>query len=122
MPLVALFHLTKVICVLHFVESTTTFCKLVKYSGKKGKNGKMPFKVVQTVEKGQQMLCVVPSLWEKGGTLYWPSNRSRNFKDDSTQNKPDATFKKYQCVVKRDGVDTYQLAEQMMKRMENHIG
>lgn len=78
----------------------------------------MPFKIVQTVEKGELCLCVVPSRWEQDGVLHWPKKTAlaRLCQDESSS--PFPNWDKMDCVLKRE-LPTYSAAQKEMDRMES---
>lgn len=82
----------------------------------------MPFKIVQTVEKGRPRLCIVPSIWEEDGKLFWPTekikNRSRLVRDETSFPSPNWDI--LDCTVKRTNIETYMAAEHEIQIMENH--
>lgn len=73
----------------------------------------MPFKIVQTVEKGKKYLSVVPHHWEVDQKLYWPTKERPNCSDDSENNKPNETFMVYQCTLKRTSIATFKEATEI---------
>lgn len=83
---------------------------------------KMPFKIVQTIENSKICLAVVPSGWEKDGTLYWP-NKSRllTYKMQKQEHcLPVYTeWEKCACIKKREFL-TFQEAETECSRMEEN--
>lgn len=82
----------------------------------------MPFKIVQTLEKGRPRLCIVPSIWEEDGKLFWPTenikNRSRLARDETSFPSPNWDI--LDCAVKRNDIKTYMAAEHEIQIMENH--
>lgn len=40
----------------------------------------MPYKIVQTIERGKAVLVAVPQQWEQDGILYWPRKNSEKCK------------------------------------------
>lgn len=82
----------------------------------------MPFKIVQTVEKGRPRLSIVPSVWEDSGKLFWPTekvkNRARLAKDENSFPSPNWDI--LDCVVKRSYVATYAEAQTELRIMENY--
>lgn len=81
----------------------------------------MPFKIVQTVEKGRPRLSIVPSVWEDGGKLFWPTekvkNRARLVKDENSFPSPNWDI--LDCVVKRSNIAMYAVAQTELQNMEN---
>lgn len=81
----------------------------------------MPYKIVQTREKGQTILVIIPSLWEKNGSLWWPPKKTQNKLIKDEQSKPDKTeWKLMDCILKRNNLRTYQLAEAELSIMEGN--
>ncbi|KAF9815707.1 hypothetical protein SFRURICE_009224 [Spodoptera frugiperda] len=83
----------------------------------------MPFKIVQTIEKGNIVLTCVPHQWENSGVLYWPRKQSQSHtsklqKDEGSQ--PDNTWKQINCAVKRRNIKTYQDALKEINIMSNN--
>lgn len=78
----------------------------------------MTFKIVQTVENGRKLLTIVPHHWEQMGTLFWPRKSTVNAQDDSDSNKPDDKAHKYRCIVKRQNLQTYDEAENILDVMQ----
>ncbi|XP_063635192.1 uncharacterized protein LOC134805937 [Cydia splendana] len=79
----------------------------------------MPFKIVQTLERGGYRLTVVPSLWESNNILRWPpksKNILRVIKDESS--KPGTDWEKMKCNVKRRQLSSYAQAEMELEIME----
>ncbi|XP_062554531.1 uncharacterized protein LOC134219712 [Armigeres subalbatus] len=78
----------------------------------------MPFKIVQTVEKGELCLSVVPSKWEEDGILHWPKKSvvARLCHDENSV--PESNWEKLNCVLKRQNL-TYAGAYQELERMES---
>lgn len=79
----------------------------------------MSFKIVQTIEDGQNCLSIVPGLWEDNGILYWPKSKALLFRMQkqaySLPNKQ--KWDKLICIKKRDCA-TYQDAEKELLIME----
>ncbi|XP_049693944.2 uncharacterized protein LOC126054091 isoform X3 [Helicoverpa armigera] len=83
----------------------------------------MPFKIVQTIEKGNIVLTCVPHQWESDGVLYWPrkqtqSQTSKLQKDEGSW--PDESWEKINCAVKRRSIKTYQNAIHEIDIMSNN--
>lgn len=82
----------------------------------------MPFKIIQTTERGKAILCVVPSLWEAKGVLWWPPKKmpyKKIIKDElSKPNKKE--WRLMSCILKRDNIRTYELAEAELAIMETN--
>ncbi|RVE41708.1 hypothetical protein evm_013639 [Chilo suppressalis] len=82
----------------------------------------MPFKIVQTIEKGEIVLTCVPHQWESSGVLYWPRKQKQSLtrklqKDEGSQ--PDDTWAQINCAVKRRNIKTYQDAINEIDIMSN---
>ncbi|KXJ79636.1 hypothetical protein RP20_CCG000151 [Aedes albopictus] len=77
----------------------------------------MPFKIVQTLEDGEQCLCIVPSAWEHDGTLWWPkkTTAAKLMRDENS--KPTSKWQRMQCTRKRE-YRTLLEAEVELQRME----
>lgn len=62
----------------------------------------MPFKVVQTIQKGKIVLAYVPQQRECNGKLYW-SKKYKHLKklQKDEHSQPDQTWNQFECVVKR---------------------
>lgn len=72
----------------------------------------MPYKIVQTRERGETKLAVVPTSWEKNGKLWWPPKKIECRLTKDEQSKPDKKeWTLMDCVLKRNNIRTYQLAE-----------
>ncbi|CAH0405511.1 unnamed protein product [Chilo suppressalis] len=82
----------------------------------------MPFKIVQTVEKGRPTLSIVPYVWEDDGKLFWPTekvkNRARLARDENSF--PNPNWDILDCVVKRSNIATYAEAQNELRIMENY--
>lgn len=79
----------------------------------------MPFKIVQTQEKGTTKLSIVPSAWEAGGKLYWPPNNlkiGKLIKDDKS--KPGPSWQAMPCILKRKNLFNYHDADMELMIME----
>lgn len=78
----------------------------------------MPFKIVETTEKGTPLLTTVPAQWEQRGTLYWPrKNEAILIKaEDST---PETNWKSMPCILKRNNIPNYESSEQQISLMSD---
>ncbi|XP_053601036.1 uncharacterized protein LOC128669862 [Plodia interpunctella] len=66
----------------------------------------MPFKIVQTLEKGKPVLTAVPHEWEKDGTLFWPKNQAdKLIKVEDIY--PEDNWIPIVCELKRDNLKSY---------------
>lgn len=80
--------------------------------------GKMPFKIVETVEKGKSLLFIVPSLWETNGILKWPKNCLDVRKLVMNENCLPATgWSASRCRVKRHSIPSFSEAERELELM-----
>ncbi|XP_069363481.1 uncharacterized protein [Maniola hyperantus] len=77
----------------------------------------MPFKVVQTTERGKICISAVPSGWERNGVLSWPPNSQLGMIRDE-KSKPKSTWKHLPCIVKRH-FSTYEEASNEANKMES---
>lgn len=79
----------------------------------------MPFKIVNTIEKGKSVLTTVPNEWEKDGHLYWP--RINSMKADklrrSEYSKPEEDWKITNCILKRQNLKSFDVAEFEVEKM-----
>lgn len=78
----------------------------------------MPFKVIQVFDKKRTYLEVIPAKWEQNGIVTWPRNAlSIRVKDGNSE--PDVDFVIQQkCKLKRGGLETYDLADQICELMK----
>ncbi|XP_058814176.1 uncharacterized protein LOC131678056 [Topomyia yanbarensis] len=62
----------------------------------------MPFKILQTMEEGEQCLCIVPSAWEKDGILWWPkaTGAAKLLRDKYSH--PTSKWQQMVCIQKRE--------------------
>lgn len=81
---------------------------------------KMPYKIVQTLERGKLRLSIVPSSWEDKGNLWWPPKKilEKSIRDD--QSKPTKDWKLMNCILKRNNIPTYQQADNELSIMEQN--
>ncbi|XP_045511410.1 uncharacterized protein LOC123706270 [Colias croceus] len=78
----------------------------------------MPFKIVETVEKGKCLLFIVPSLWETNGILKWPKNCLDVRKLVMNENCLPATgWSASRCRVKRHSIPSFSEAERELGLM-----
>ncbi|KAJ8729031.1 hypothetical protein PYW07_006727 [Mythimna separata] len=81
----------------------------------------MPYKIVQTIERGKTILVIVPSLWEENGNLWWPPKKTQYKLMKDEQSKPDKKeWKLMDCILKRNNILTYQQAEAELSIMEDN--
>ncbi|PZC70365.1 hypothetical protein B5X24_HaOG202060 [Helicoverpa armigera] len=80
----------------------------------------MTYKIVQTIERGRKSLVIVPSFWEDKGKLWWPPKKTlfKLMKDD--QSEPSKDWKLMKCTLKRNNIQTYQLADDELSAMEEN--
>lgn len=83
----------------------------------------MPFKIVQTKERGEILLSVVPSRWELDGVLKWP--RSGTIKPSTFHSMqqdensvPSTDWIEVKCRLKRQ-YPTYDEAKSYSKQMSD---
>lgn len=70
----------------------------------------MPFKVVQTMERGRLRLTAVPDRWEQNGILFWPKTKQEKLRRQENCD-PDSTWTTINCIVKRTNLRTFKDAE-----------
>lgn len=74
------------------------------------------FKIVETTERGSKKLSIVPGTWEKNNELSWPK-----FKADKlirlSDSKPEESWFRMRCKLKRRHFISYNDAEQELERM-----
>lgn len=81
----------------------------------------MPYKIVQTYEKGFSRLTIVPTFWEAKGILHWPPKNRRHpklIRDD--RSRPGPGWDTFRCVVKRKDLPSYEEADAELRIMEQH--
>lgn len=78
----------------------------------------MPFKIVQTIEGGENCLSIVPSAWEVNGTLHWPKKHQVARLSLQEDSRPADNWKRINCIQKRQ-FQTYEEAYDELERMEN---
>lgn len=66
----------------------------------------MPFKIVQTTEKGTKYLTVVPSKWEMDGVCSFPKNGLTS-KQKVENSLPDETCLRLNSILKRDNIESF---------------
>lgn len=76
----------------------------------------MPYKIVETVEKGKCKLFLVPNNWEQNNILHWPKWKVETLlaAEDSY---PDASWHNMKCQVKRTGLLLIANAEAELVKM-----
>lgn len=77
------------------------------------------FKIVQTIESGEFVLSVVPTLWEEKGKLMWPPANETNNKIflQTLPGTLDNGWQQFDCVVKRSGLESFVQARQEQNAM-----
>lgn len=75
----------------------------------------MPYKIVQTVEKGKSVLTSIPDTWEDNGILKWPKKKAEKLKKNDN-NGPDNSWLKSRCTVTLY-IESYEEAEKEIERM-----
>ncbi|CAH0398763.1 unnamed protein product [Chilo suppressalis] len=78
----------------------------------------MPFKIVQTIEKQQPKLTIVPAYWEYNGVLRLPKIGARKLVTNG-DSRPLQGWVSMKCTVKRSSFQTYREAEEELTLMEN---
>lgn len=78
----------------------------------------MPFKVVQTMERGRLRLTAVPDRWERDGMLFWPKNKQDKLRRVENCD-PDQTWTPINCIVKRNNLRTFKDAENEIDAMSD---
>lgn len=73
----------------------------------------MPFKIVQTTEKGAKYLTVVPSKWEADGVCFFPKNGLTS-KQKVEKSVPDQTFLRMHSILKRDNLQSFEEANAIL--------
>lgn len=81
----------------------------------------MPYKIVQTREKGQTKLAIIPTSWEKNGKLWWPPKKLEYRLTKDEQSKPDKKeWTLMDCILKRNNIQTYEHANAELLTMEEN--
>lgn len=80
----------------------------------------MPFKIVQTNERGSTKLFIVPSGWESQRQLRYPKKPNESALVRNENSKPRADWPVLPCKVKRTGFLTYADAEEELSIMMQH--
>ncbi|KAG5870559.1 hypothetical protein JTB14_010625 [Gonioctena quinquepunctata] len=74
------------------------------------------FKIVETIEKGNKELTVVPKRWEQCGTLFWPKKFAYKYQQDP-KSAPDPNWMFIPCKTKRQGFASFRMAEAELSKM-----
>lgn len=74
------------------------------------------FKIVETIEKGNKELTVVPRRWEQCGTLFWPKKIAYKYQQDP-ESAPEPNWISIPCKTKRQGFASFQIAEAELSKM-----
>ncbi|RVE41713.1 hypothetical protein evm_013644 [Chilo suppressalis] len=77
----------------------------------------MPYKIVQTIEKGRPVLTAVPDGWEISGTLFWPKKHEKLRRIEHS--KPETNWRPINCILKRSNLSSFSQAEQEIDSMSN---
>lgn len=77
----------------------------------------MPYKIVQTIEKGKSVLTAVPESWEQDGVLKWPKKVKEERLKVSEDSCPLDDWWKFNCIVKRKDIISYDAAQREINRM-----
>ncbi|KAJ2938860.1 hypothetical protein O0L34_g18489 [Tuta absoluta] len=81
----------------------------------------MPFKIVETIEKGKPPSSIVPSSWERKGLLRWPPKKYAINKLVTNENSvPQADWLTIKCVLKRSSISSYSRAEEEIEMMAQY--
>ncbi|CAB3245036.1 unnamed protein product [Arctia plantaginis] len=78
----------------------------------------MPFKIIETIEKGQKRLCIIPSFWASNSILRWAKKRldiNKLVKDEYSQ--PVDNWSSSHCCVKRQLLTSYDEATRELDLM-----
>ena len=78
----------------------------------------MPFKIVQTIERGRSVLTAVPYEWESNGILCWPKKYKKLRKIEDS--KPEPNWKKINCIVERSNLHSFREAELEIDAMSSY--
>ncbi|KAL4702371.1 hypothetical protein ACJJTC_018283 [Scirpophaga incertulas] len=77
----------------------------------------MPYKIVQTIEKGRPVLTAVPDGWEINGTLFWPKKHEKLRRIEYS--KPETNWRPINCILKRSNLSSFSQAEHEINSMSN---
>lgn len=76
------------------------------------------FNIVQTIEKGQKHLTIVPPRWENDGFLSWPRiGADKLVLDVNSVPNEDNYWFRMPCKLKRNHLISYEIAEEELERM-----
>lgn len=78
----------------------------------------MPYKIIETIERGRRLIVSVPSLWESDGNLYWPKKNVISLKKNE-KSAPQSDWKCLPCILKRDNILNYKTAEEEIALMSD---
>lgn len=78
----------------------------------------MPFKIVQTIERGRSVLTAVPYEWESNGILCWPKKYEKLRRIEDSKSEPN--WKKINCIVKRSNLHSFREAELEIDAMSSY--
>lgn len=76
----------------------------------------MPFKIIQTKERGKFILSIIPDKWEQNTILHWPNRRVEELLEQESS-CPDDSWLTMKCQVKRTGLISKQSAEAELANM-----
>lgn len=76
----------------------------------------MPFKIIQTKERGKFILSIIPDKWEQNRILHWPKRRVEDLLEQESS-CPDDSWLTMKCQVKRTGLISKQSAEAELANM-----
>ncbi|KAG5875551.1 hypothetical protein JTB14_019500 [Gonioctena quinquepunctata] len=74
------------------------------------------FKIVETIEKGNKELTVVPKRWEQCGTLFWPKKFAYKYQQ-YPESASDPNWMSIPCKTKRQGFTSFQMAKAELSKM-----
>lgn len=77
----------------------------------------MPFKIVQTIERGRPLLTAVPHEWENNGILFWPKKHEKLRRIENS--KPETNWNSINCILKRSNLPSLAQAEFEIDNMSN---
>uniref|UniRef100_A0A1B0DGN7 DUF4806 domain-containing protein n=1 Tax=Phlebotomus papatasi TaxID=29031 RepID=A0A1B0DGN7_PHLPP len=84
----------------------------------------MPFKVIKTIEDGEELISAIPDGWEQKGILWWPAGPSATGKKleklrSNEHTVPDNSWNKMPCVLKKGNISTYREALLLEKKLND---
>ncbi|XP_045781638.1 uncharacterized protein LOC123878491 isoform X2 [Maniola jurtina] len=78
----------------------------------------MPFQIIETIERGKRLIETVPSTWTRDGYLFWPKKNFLSLKKIEGS-IPQHDWKPYPCIILRDNILDYKVAEQEVALMSD---